>query len=174
MRQHGVDRLPAESRAPVFAVRVIPEPTNQLERHSPVGRLPQRGRLRTGVHDIRLTSRPRLDLPDALERLLGVLGKADRSLRWLGPGLAEVVGVEDSGAPVFAGATREQPWLIAAGIDAHGVHALHLELRPVERPFLALGVAVSDPESLLGPDQQYGLGHLCPLRVVTAAAPPRR
>src|SRR5213080_62201 len=116
MRQDGVNGLPTEPLAPLRAVRVIPQRADEAEVLAAIFRAEQRTGLRAGPDDVRLGGR-RCDLPDPLERLLGVRRERDRRLVRLDPALAEVVTVEDGRAPVLAGRRDEHPRLGAPRVD---------------------------------------------------------
>jgi len=138
-------------------MRVLPQTPDQGEGLAPVTAAPERLRFGAGPHHV-VVMHVRRDLPDALDRGTAVLGKADRALRRLIPGLAEVIAAHDGRAPVLRTKPDEQPRLPATGVDGDAGDLAHEVVRPVLRPPGAV-VATGQPEPLASADGDQSLGH---------------
>ena len=140
VHEHGVQAHPASARLPLRAVRVVPQPTDQLERAPAVVAAEQRRRLDTGVEHVGLVGRAGRQLPDPCQRGVGAFREAQRCLLVLGPRRPEVVGAAQHRPPVVAHRPGEQPRRAAARVDARrvdllaGEHRLgHLEVLDARR-----------------------------------------
>ena len=82
MDEHGVQAQPAAARLPLGAMRVVPQPADELEGAPAVVAAEQRRRLDTGVEHVRLVGRAWCELPDPRQRGLGAApGSAVRPAR---------------------------------------------------------------------------------------------
>src|SRR5690606_5374256 len=87
-----------------------------------------------------------------------VLRELDRGTGGLGPGPAQVVGVEHGRAPVGAVAAGQQPRGRAPGVDRDRVHGLRVEVGTVvELP--GATPPAPDEQALAGADGEQYLGH---------------
>ncbi len=158
VREDRVDRLAAEAGAPLRPVRVVPQRPDELEGLAPVLGAEERGGLGPGVHDVGLRGATRPQLPHLLHAGAGVLGQ-DHDVRGLLPGLAQVVGAVDVGAPVRRAGAHQQPGPATASVDHAGVDLLHQEPRLLPGPGEAV-VRPADPEPLAGSHQHQALPRL--------------
>ena len=153
-----VDRSPAEAGLPVRAVRVVPE-AHARARSAHRGRCSEEGvRLDAGPHDVGVVGVGR-QLPDALERSVGVARERQRPLGALGPRAPAVGARLDRRAPVPRLDAREHRRSTLARVDGDGRDLAHEEVRALEGPLPTIGAA-RDPEPLARADGDDGLGHV--------------
>src|SRR5680860_63446 len=173
MRQQRVEGLAAVPRRPFGPVRVVPERALEFERLAAVVGAEHRTGLGAGPDHVLAESG--LELPDPLDRGVGVVGEAHPSLGGRLPAGAEVVGPADLWSDPARGGADEQPGCVATGVDHAGVDLLHVEVRTVPGPLLAGLVGCADPESLASADQQLRLlacCHIVSASVLRTASPP--
>ncbi len=148
--EDGVQPLSAAARHPPRARRMLPERADQLEALAAVLGAEQPGRLRPRVHHVGL-GRRRVQLPHPLQRSPGVLGELDRRPRRLGPGAAQIVGVEHRRTPVRAVTTGQQSRRGAAGVDGDRIQRLRVEVRTL--------VELPDPTPPTPDEQAFSRAH---------------
>lgn len=115
MGQHRVEGLATEPGVPVGPVWVVPEAAHELEGLPAVRGAEDGAGFRAGPHDTVLDTG--LELPDALQRGVGVAREDGGAPGGTVPGLAEVVRAPHLRSQPARGRPGEQAWPPTPGVE---------------------------------------------------------
>jgi hypothetical protein len=139
VRDDRVQAQAAETRRPLFAVRVVPEAAVQRPGFAVVARFKKRGRSDAAIHPAVGTY---LDVPDIFERFFRIFGKFYPHFLGRVPGFTEIVASAKFGAEMPACRRGPQELPTVPVVHRHRIYRPAREMRPRHAPIAVCAAPV--------------------------------